>query len=55
MNADERRPSGSGPDAPSNQSPLDLLSTRQLLEHVRSGNLEAREILFSGLSYSSSF
>ena len=47
VNADELRPPGSGPDAPSNDSPLDLLSTRQLLDHVRNGNLEAREVLFS--------
>jgi RNA polymerase sigma factor (sigma-70 family) len=47
VNADERRPPDSGPDAPSNLSPLDLLSTRQLLDHVRNGNLEAREVLFS--------
>jgi RNA polymerase sigma factor (sigma-70 family) len=47
VNADERRPPDPGPDPPSNDSPLDMLSTRQLLEHVRSGNLEAREILFT--------
>ena len=47
VNADERRPPDPGPDTPSNDSPLDMLSTRQLLEHVRNGNLEAREILFT--------